>query len=496
MASTTVAATPAPAVWKTGRALFVAQGASGALGVVAWLIAARTHPASQVGTALGLVGALTWAGLVGNLGLGSLVVGLLPSLRRLERPVVAGAALATASAAGAGLGLLLAALLQLTSGSLAAAAGRPTVILALVLGGGAWAGGVVLDHLSVAVGRPGLAVGRAIASGVGRLLLLAGGLLLGVRSAEALVAGWSVAIVLGSTLAAVVLWGRGALRWAGSSSRAVAGPLARRAMSTHYPINVLGQSPPMLLPIILASRADPVQAAAFGAAWQLASIVGLLSPAVATGIFAAGAADRATARRITVTARAQVLATVTVGAVALVVAAPTLLAAIGAEYEVGAGALRLLAVALVFDAFTNVEVAHLRVAGRFARATSLNGLIAATAIIGAFAWSPAWGAVGAAFAWLLAQALGTVAATRAAHQHIDTQRGDLREGLARPRLAAAGAGERGGAVDPPVGLRPAGDRDGGRDAVRDRPRSDGRSDVRVGPWPGSSAAPLDRDGAA
>lgn len=59
---------PERAVWRTGGALFVAQVVSGALGVLAWLLAALNYSAQSVGTALALVGALSWAGLIGNLG--------------------------------------------------------------------------------------------------------------------------------------------------------------------------------------------------------------------------------------------------------------------------------------------------------------------------------------------------------------------------------------------------------------------------------------------
>ena len=92
-----------PTVWRTGSALFAGQALAGGLGALAWLIAARTHPAGAVGTAIALVGALTWAGLVGNLGLGSLVVGILPGVRRSDRAGIAGVAVATVTVVGGAL---------------------------------------------------------------------------------------------------------------------------------------------------------------------------------------------------------------------------------------------------------------------------------------------------------------------------------------------------------------------------------------------------------
>jgi O-antigen/teichoic acid export membrane protein len=484
-----------PDVWRTGRALFAAQVASGGLGAVAWLLAARTHAPAEVGAALALVGALSWAGLVGNLGLGSLLVGWLPALRRAERPLISGAAAATAAAVGATLGTTVTLALRGVGGELGLLANRPAVLAALVVGGAAWALGVVADHVAVAVDRPALALGRATVSGAVRLIALIACLLLGSRSAEALVIGWSFAAALGAGVTTVALWARGHLSWNRTTSPAVAGPLVRRSTRTHYGINVLGQSPAMLLPLLLAWRGAPVEAAAFGAAWLLASVVGLLSPAVATGVFAAGAADRANARRVTSSARRQVLATVTGGAVALALLAEPLLSALGPGYGEAAGALRLLAMALVFDAYTNVEVAHLRVTERYRRAIALNGAIAATALIATFVFAPSWGASGAAAAWLAAQALGTLTARRVprvrrrsrSHAHAD---------MARPRLEPAGTGQRGGAVHPPPGGGPARSGSRGGALVRHRSRPDHGADIRVGPWPGSADPRAAGDGAA
>jgi len=474
---------PAPTVWRTGRALLAAQLISGALGAAAWFVAARSHPAAAVGTALALVGGVMWAGLVGNLGLGSLLVSVLPAATRLERARLAALAVALATGAGLGLGLAIGAVLALGGTDLADACRNPVVLAALGLGGAAWAAGVVLDHAAVALAKAELALVRGAVSGITRLVLLAAAVAFGSTNAAALVAGWSLAAVAGVVVVTVTLRSCGDLTWDSHLSAVAAGPLARRAVRTHYGINVAGQTPPMALPIVLAAVGASVQAAAFGAAWQLAATVGLVSPAIATGLFAAGAADRAGAPRLARSAGRRTLAAVAVGSLILVVVGPWVLGIVGPTYRAqGTTALIVLAVALLVDAVTNIEVASLRVERRYRRATVVNGAIALVAIVGTVAAGPAWGATGAAIAWLAGQVVGAAVATNPLLL-LTSPRSDPHEDLARLRVAPAQPRERGRPLDRPAGHGPAGDRARGRGAPRHTRRSAHGPGVRYGPWP-------------
>lgn len=476
--------TPAPSVWRTGRALFVAQALSGGLGVLAWLVAARTHPAAAVGTALALVGALTWAGLVGNLGLGSLLVGLLPTARRAERASIAGTAAVTSTAVGALVGLTVAVILRAFGGGLAATAGRPAVVVALVVGGAAWSAGVVLDHVAVAHAQPRLTVVRATVGGVVRLVLIGLGLVIGWRTSTALVTGWAAAIAIGTAAEAVLLWSHHHLAVHRRVLAATWAPLARRGIQTHYGVNLLGQTPPMALPVVLAVAGRPVQAAAFGAAWQIASTVGLLSPAVATGLFAAGSADR-TAATGTAATRRRLLAIVIPAATVLIAGAPQLLALIGPEYvATGTTALRILALGLVADAVSNIEVARLRISERYRGAMAINGTILATSLAVAAALVSTWGAAGASGAatgWLAGEVLGAAVALLSVR--FAAPRSTDHADLARLRLASTGPGERGGPAHAPPRRRPAGHGARGGGAARHGRRPSSVPHPRFGPSP-------------
>lgn len=519
----TRAAVPGPSrpdphrdVWRTGRALYVAQAVAGALGVAAWLLAARTHPAAEVGLAVALVGALSWAGVAGNLGLGTLLVGDLPLTLRRDQPRLAAVAAAIAALAGASIALAAALALQAFGGSLGAAASQPVVVASLVAGGGAWAAGVVVDHVAVAQAVPQLAVVRSSVSGVSRLGLLGLALAVAPRSAAALVAGWSVACLAGTAVVVALLVRRDQLRWRAPLAQVHGPTLVRRALRTHYGINLAGQAPPLLVPVALALVSTAPQVAGFAAAWQLAAAVGLVSPAVATGLFAAGSAtsDARAVGHLARRTRRLTLAAVGLGSSALIVAGPWLLAKVGPAYAaIGSAALAILAVALVVDAITNVEVANLRLAERYGRAAAVNATIAVVAVGGTLAGGARWGATAAASAWLVGQAAGVgaaaIAARRAHRRHgaptlhivtapSDTDRGappttaaaprpsitpsrSTHEDLARVRLPPSGPDQRRGPGDRAAERRPARHRVGGRGlGGHRRPASPGAG--RFGPW--------------
>jgi O-antigen/teichoic acid export membrane protein len=352
----------------------------------------------------------------------------------------------------------------------------------LAAGGAAWSAGIVVDHVAVALARPHLALARAGVSGTARLAILWLTVALRWESAAALIVGWSAAIVLGTATAALALWSTHQVRFDRAVIRATAGPLARRGVRTHYGVNVLGQTPPMALPVVLAAVGRPVQAAAFGAAWQLTSIVGLVSPAVATGLFARASADRSTLARSAAATRRQTLAIVASSAAAMFVLAPRLLHAIGAEYAaLGTTAVRILCVGLIADALTNIEVARLRTEERYRGAMAINATILVVSVVGAAVLASRWGASGAALAWTSGELLGAGVALLSLR--LASSRSTNHADLARLRLAPAGPGERGGPTHAPPRRRPARPGPRGAGAARHGGRPPAATRPRVRPAP-------------
>lgn len=493
MTSTTCEPSTAPDVWSTGRALFVSQAVAGGLGAIAWALAARTHAASEVGAAIGVVGGLTFAGLLGTLGLGSTLIGALPNVSRRTRPVLAGTGLQVAAIAGGAAGAAIVAVLLAAGDRVGGLASDPLVALAVIGGAAAWAAGVAADAVAVVVRRPGLAVLRAAISGGGRLLLLLAAIAADRTTAAALVIAWGATMALSTGVIALLLWGRGAIGHRAGALRDRGPDLALSSVRSHFPINLLGQTPPMVLPLLLVLVSRPVEAAAFGAAWQIAAAVGMVSPAVATGLFASGSAQPDAIGALSRRTRRATVSMVAGAAAALALVGPTVLGLLGPAYqERGTVALWLLAGALVLDALVNLDIAELRVAHRYGRALQVNGLIATTAVTATAAFGPRLGATGAAVAWLAAQAAG-VALMGTERVPPPIRRDQADADLARARLEPAGAGERGGAIDAPAGGAPAAGRARGPRAAREPGGPQDHDNVRYGPWAATSGARAEPD---
>src|SRR3712207_3104409 len=95
-----------------------------ALGFVYWWLAAHQFPLEAVGFAAASISAMSLAGSLGALGLGTLLMGELPRQPSQERSLVT-AALLAACLAGGGIGVLLAVVVPVIAVDLQPLAGSP-----------------------------------------------------------------------------------------------------------------------------------------------------------------------------------------------------------------------------------------------------------------------------------------------------------------------------------------------------------------------------------
>jgi Na+-driven multidrug efflux pump len=104
-----------------------------------------------------------------------------------------------------------------------------------------------------------------------------------------------------------------------------------------------------------------------------------------------------------------VLAVIGVPAAALFVAGGWILALFSPAYAAGGGALlKILVVAAIPDAITNLAVAHWRSHGNLRRCLRLNLLMAATCLVLTWLWLRPFGIEAAGLAWLTGQSLGAL----------------------------------------------------------------------------------------
>ena len=181
------------------------------------------------------------------------------------------------------------------------------------------------------------------------------------------------------------------------------------ALAAHHAINLGNLAPLLLLPVLVTARLSTVDTAYFYTAWKVGGLFFMVSPAVASSLFAEGShATEQVGRR----ARSSVMVIAALLLPAMVFFVPAgraVLGIFGSEYaRHGYGLLMVLLASAVPDAVTNVYFSVLRVQGRLRFAALLNIAMAGSTLLLAWLLLPSMGIVGGGVAWLLVQIGGSI----------------------------------------------------------------------------------------
>ena len=382
-------------------------GTSG-LGYLYWMVAARELPRSAIGTATALISAATVVSMVANLGVGHMFIQRLPGAAAAawSRIVSAGLLLGCAATAAAGAAaVLVMPRLAANFGFLA----RPSGAVGLVAAAVALTASMLLDYVFVAHRASQGMLWRNLALAGGKVLALGALTRAGVGTASAVVLAWTAPSLLVSayTLSRSLPRLRPGWRLAGAGIGAELRHV-RGSMTGHHLVNLAQAGPSAVLPVLVTARLGAGDNAHFYLAWMTASVLFMVSPAVASALFAerSNAAGRSASLP-----RAALVVLVVIGApaVALFLLGGWILALFSPAYAVGGGALlKILVVAAIPDAITNLAVAHWRSEGRLRRCLHLNLLMAATCLTLTWIWLPSVGIEAAGFAWLAGQCMGAL----------------------------------------------------------------------------------------
>jgi O-antigen/teichoic acid export membrane protein len=383
-----------------------------AVGYVYWLVAARTYKPTEVGLGAALISVTMLASLLANFGGGSVLVALLPKRRdELAWSRTVSSAVAMGLALSIVGGVVLVVVLPLASPHLAVVGRSAALALATVCGVSCWTLATLADLTFVAERAAAMMLLRTIVSSLAKLALLVLPLLVWHPRALGIVGS----SVLASGLSAVgALWILVPRLKPGA--RPVLSGLLRSAwemrgsMSGHHAINLGGLLPMYLLPVIVVTRLSVTANAYFYVSWMLGGLFFMVSPAVASALFAEGSHDAASIARATRSA-ARIISALLVGPmVAFLIGAHWVLSLFGPGYPSrGSALIMVLVVSAVPDAITNIAVSVFRVQGRLRLAAGLNIGMALIAL--GFSWLmlPRLGIVAVGWGWLLAQSLGSVA---------------------------------------------------------------------------------------
>src|SRR6266487_4026475 len=341
------------------------------VGYLYWIVAAHIYSAHAMGLASALIGAMTLASLLANLGIGSAFVQILPRRaagQTWSRPVNAG----------------------LLAGTLS----------------------TLLDQIFVAERRSEKMLVRNMAFALLKLPLLLLPLMFAHRDALGIFSSWVLA-------AAISLVGSAALflpRLGRAYTFTTRGLFAdMRSMLSllagHHMINLGGMIPMYLLPVFVTIRLSATDNAYFYSTWMMGSMFSMVAPAVATSLYAEGSHEM---KRIMQKTRSAALTIAALLGPAMVVAilwGHIILSLFGPGYaQHGALLLTVLALSAVPDAITSLYTAVFRMRRHLHLAVMLNLGMALLTLTIAWFLLPSLGIVGAGIAWMIAQSSGTLAA--------------------------------------------------------------------------------------
>lgn len=382
-----------------------------ALGAVFWLVAARTFPTREVGLGAALIAAMTFVAMLSNLGAGPTLIQVLPTRqagRDWSRTFNAcmGAGLGAAALAGC---VTLFILPMLSPGFLVVREGAYRV----VVGGGIvfWTAVTILDFAFVAERAAGKMLARNAAGAILRLALMLCFVALGARSSLGIVSAWTGATAVALLIGVAVLL-PGLKRGYRLQARGVATE-ARRLLPPfvgHYFISIGGTLPMYVLPLLVTALLSATANAYFYTTWMLCSVLFMVSPAVASALFAEGSHAGESLYQKARSSALLIAALLVLPMAVLLLGGRFILGLFGPGYAENSFALLvLLVVSAVPDAITNIYVTVLRVEQQFRAAAALNIGMGVGTVLLAWWLMPLMGVAGAGLAWLVMQTAGSVA---------------------------------------------------------------------------------------
>jgi ADP-heptose:LPS heptosyltransferase/O-antigen/teichoic acid export membrane protein/thymidylate kinase len=378
-------------------------------GYIFWIIAARMYPAADVGLASALIGTMTLAATMANLGIGPTLIQTLPRKESGEPWSLAlNAVFLTGILTSLLTGSIAAIALPILSPRLTVVGQESGFTLALVAGVPLLSLAALLDSTFTAERVAGKTLTRTAVFALMRIPLLVAPVLLGHAGAITICIAWALAAGISVVTGALLI------RRLNRSYRLARRGIFAQMRSTfsmiagHQLISFGALAPIYLLPLIVVTRLSLAENAYFYTSWQVGSLFFMVSPSVAISLLAEGSHTPAEIIRKAKSSVLIISGLLCPPMLIAVLGGHLILSMFGAKYSLyGYSLLIVLVLSAVPDALTNVYVAVLRVQKRYARAAMLNIGMGALTVTLAWVLLPRLGIVGAGWAWLIAQSSGT-----------------------------------------------------------------------------------------
>lgn len=359
------------------------RAASMALGFLFWLLAARLFPPGKVGLTAGVVAAMMLCTQLALLGIGSAFIAHFPRHQHRPAPLLDTAvSIVIVASLVAGVVFLLTA--SFAFDELRVVGESPLYIAAFLAMCVLGTLNILLDQVSIAIGKGGQVLSRNVAFGGLAVLLL---VLLRAVNADAssitLFSLWVGSGIGACALGASQLW-RAVERYQYRPrlERELRLPLVRTGLPNHA-LTLTERAPGLVLPIIVTELLSPTANAFWYAVWMMAWVVYIIPISMGMALFAEAAhRPESLAAAVRTGVRSSLLFGV-VCATGLAVLANPILSLLGARYAAaGTTPLRILLVAFLPLTLVQVYFASCRATGKLGEAIAtgtLSGLVALTA---------------------------------------------------------------------------------------------------------------------
>jgi O-antigen/teichoic acid export membrane protein len=262
-------------------ALAAGTMAAAALGFVYWWLAARMFPPEAIGRASALLSVMGLVGLLGEAGLGTLLIG--ETVRHRDR-----APGLTAATAVFGLLLALGSASLFVAGEAYLVKSRGPIdgwieASIFIVGCGVTVLTMVGDQAFVgSLNSVGRMIQQVLFSTF-KLVLIAVAVIAGLASDAAILLTW-VAGMAASWVAFDLVTGGGARRLVGRPDFGLLRSLRRRVMD-HYALDVSLQAPGTIMPYMVLVLLSPATNAAFASLWMMVSMASVIPAVAATALF-------------------------------------------------------------------------------------------------------------------------------------------------------------------------------------------------------------------
>jgi len=399
------------AILVSSIALIAGKVATMGFGFLAWIVAARMYPTSEVGLASGAVAAVTLCAQVALIGVGSAVITLLPSFEaRPARLLDTAASLLTLSGLLTALAFLLFAGTVLQELRVVAADPAYAVLFAILAVAGTL--GVLFDQASTARRRGNQVLLRGVAAGVTTLTLVAViAIAFGDTSSHAIFVAW----VIGG----LVTWGLGLVTLARSFpgyryrprlSRTISADLVRVG-TPNYLLSLTERAPGFVLPIVVTELLSPADNAHWYVAWMMAWVVFVIPIQVGMTSFAEISREPGRLRAIVAHGTRSSLVMGVAAAVGMAIVGGPALHLLGAGYAAaGLTPLWILLIGVVPMTFIQAYFSLCRARRQLGAAIVLGTVNSIVSIVVPGLAGIAWGLAGMAVAWLAIQCLTALVA--------------------------------------------------------------------------------------